>query len=106
MTPRWRRSATAVCATAPNLLGYGGDKVTLWISPSEPVPPDPNSGLHFCFIARTETPCRRFTPRVSAGGRDNGGARDPARIQPRLLRRFRDRSRRLPHRSLLPFRRR
>ena len=37
---------------SPSLLGYGGDEVALWISPTEsPVPADPNSGLHFCFLA-------------------------------------------------------
>jgi catechol 2,3-dioxygenase-like lactoylglutathione lyase family enzyme len=33
-------------------LGYGKDAVALWISPAErPVAHDPQSGLHFCFVA-------------------------------------------------------
>jgi catechol 2,3-dioxygenase-like lactoylglutathione lyase family enzyme len=52
------------CLTeSPGLLGYGGDGVVFWISPTEtPVPADPQSGLHFCFNRRTRPPCRRFTP--------------------------------------------
>src|SRR5262249_22304071 len=33
-------------------LGYGKDCVAFWVSAStSPVPPDPHSGLHFCFTA-------------------------------------------------------
>src|SRR5438067_13879556 len=46
---------------SPTLLGYGGDSVALWISPSEsPVPPDPQSGLHFCFDAPDEAAVQAF----------------------------------------------
>jgi catechol 2,3-dioxygenase-like lactoylglutathione lyase family enzyme len=59
----------------PSLLGYGGDEVALWISPTEsPVPTDPNSGLHFCFLAPDETAVQAFhAAALHAGGRDNGG---------------------------------
>ena len=57
------------------LLGYGGDSVALWISPTaSPVPADPNSGLHFCFAAPDEAAVQAFhAAALDAGGRDNGG---------------------------------
>ena len=60
---------------SPTLLGYGGDSVALWISPSEsPVPADPESGLHFCFNAPDEAAVQAFhAAALRAGGRDNGG---------------------------------
>src|SRR5437868_8806379 len=60
---------------SPTLLGYGGDEVDLWISPTEsPVPADPNSGLHFCFLAPHETAVQAFhAAALHAGGEDNGG---------------------------------
>ena len=59
---------------SPTLLGYGADSVALWISPTEsPVPPDPNSGLHFCFLAPDEAAVQAFhAAALQAGGRDNG----------------------------------
>ena len=57
-----------------SLLGYGAGAVALWISPTEsPVPADPNSGLHFCFLAPDETAVQAFhAAALHAGGRDNG----------------------------------
>ena len=59
---------------SPTLLGYGGDSVALWISPTEtPVPADPQSGLHFCFNAPDEAAVQAFhTAAMRAGGSDNG----------------------------------
>jgi catechol 2,3-dioxygenase-like lactoylglutathione lyase family enzyme len=58
----------------PDLLGYGGDSVQLWISPSpSPVVPDMQSGLHFCFAAPTRASVDAFHAKaLAAGGRDNG----------------------------------
>jgi catechol 2,3-dioxygenase-like lactoylglutathione lyase family enzyme len=58
---------------SPTSLGYGAGEVALWISPTEsPVPPDPNSGLHFCFLAPNE-PEAFHAAALRAGGQDNGG---------------------------------
>jgi catechol 2,3-dioxygenase-like lactoylglutathione lyase family enzyme len=59
---------------SPGLLGYGGDSVALWISPSAaPVPADPESGLHFCFNAPDEGAVQAFhAAAMRAGGSDNG----------------------------------
>jgi catechol 2,3-dioxygenase-like lactoylglutathione lyase family enzyme len=55
-------------------LGYGKEHVAFWISTSEsPVPPHPNSGLHFCFTAPTQKSVDAFhQAAVRHGGRDNG----------------------------------
>ena len=55
-------------------LGYGKDAVTLWISSTDrPVPADPKSGLHFCFVAPTPRSIEAFhAAALSNGGRDNG----------------------------------
>jgi catechol 2,3-dioxygenase-like lactoylglutathione lyase family enzyme len=84
-------------------LGYGGDAVALWIGAAErPVPADEKSGLHFCFTAPTRKAVNAFhAAALKSGGRDNRQARAPRRLRPRLLRRLRDRSRRLPHRGPL-----
>jgi catechol 2,3-dioxygenase-like lactoylglutathione lyase family enzyme len=38
-----------------------------------PVPADPKSGLHFCFIAPTRESVEQFhAAALSSGGRDNG----------------------------------
>jgi catechol 2,3-dioxygenase-like lactoylglutathione lyase family enzyme len=55
-------------------LGYGGETAVFWVvaSPS-PVPPDPESGLHFCFTAPTRTSVDAFhKAAMEDGGRDNG----------------------------------
>jgi catechol 2,3-dioxygenase-like lactoylglutathione lyase family enzyme len=59
---------------SPGLLGYGGDSVALWISPTEaPVPADPQSRLHFCFAAPDEAAVQAFhAAALRAGGSDNG----------------------------------
>jgi catechol 2,3-dioxygenase-like lactoylglutathione lyase family enzyme len=56
-------------------LGYGGDAVVLWISPTpRPVPADMQSGLHFCFDAPSRTSVDAFhAGALGAGGKDNGG---------------------------------
>jgi catechol 2,3-dioxygenase-like lactoylglutathione lyase family enzyme len=55
-------------------LGYGKDKVVLWISATyKPVPPDTASGLHFCFDAPNRKSVAAFhAAAVGAGGKDNG----------------------------------
>ena len=55
-------------------LGYGRDSVELWIEVAErPVPPDPHSGLHFCFAAPTRKSVDAFhAAALSGGGQDNG----------------------------------
>jgi catechol 2,3-dioxygenase-like lactoylglutathione lyase family enzyme len=60
---------------SPTLLGYGGDSVALWVSPTAtPVPADPSSGLHFCFAAPDEAAVHAFRAAALDGsGRDNGG---------------------------------
>lgn len=55
-------------------LGYGRDAIGLWIGAAErPVPPDPQSGLHFCFTAPTRASVDAFhAAALKAGGTDNG----------------------------------
>jgi catechol 2,3-dioxygenase-like lactoylglutathione lyase family enzyme len=55
-------------------LGYGRERAALWINTSaSPVPPDPGSGLHFCFAASTRAGVDAFHhAALSHGGRDNG----------------------------------
>ena len=55
-------------------LGYGADKVQLWISASEhPVPADTRSGLHFCFGAPGRKSIDTFhAEALKSGGSDNG----------------------------------
>jgi catechol 2,3-dioxygenase-like lactoylglutathione lyase family enzyme len=57
-------------------LGYGRDKVALWIGKTmRPVEPDPDSNLHFCFAAPTRAAVDDFhSAALSAGGTDNGSA--------------------------------
>ena len=58
----------------PDSLGYGRDKVELWILAADhPVPADTKSGLHFCFTAPTHASVDAFhEAALAAGGRDNG----------------------------------
>ncbi|HEY2528795.1 MAG TPA: VOC family protein [Xanthobacteraceae bacterium] len=55
-------------------LGYGHEAVAFWISAVEhPVPPDMDSGLHFCFTGPTRDSVDEFhRAALIAGGRDNG----------------------------------
>jgi catechol 2,3-dioxygenase-like lactoylglutathione lyase family enzyme len=57
-------------------LGYGRDAVVFWISVTErPVPPDEESGLHFCLTAPTRKSVDAFhAAALAAGGHDNGKA--------------------------------
>jgi catechol 2,3-dioxygenase-like lactoylglutathione lyase family enzyme len=56
-------------------LGYGDKAVSFWIGPSlQPVAPDLQSGLHFCFAAPTRKAVDAFhVAALGAGGKDNGG---------------------------------
>jgi catechol 2,3-dioxygenase-like lactoylglutathione lyase family enzyme len=55
-------------------LGYGAKTAGFWVSAVEsPVPPDPKSGLHFCFTAPSRDSVGAFhAAALKAGGRDNG----------------------------------
>lgn len=55
-------------------LGYGADAAIFWLAVTErPVPPDPDSGLHFCFSAPTRESVDAFhAAALGAGGHDNG----------------------------------
>jgi catechol 2,3-dioxygenase-like lactoylglutathione lyase family enzyme len=55
-------------------LGYGKEAAGLWIYAAErPVPDDPKSGLHFCFVAPSRASVAAFhTAALANGGRDNG----------------------------------
>jgi catechol 2,3-dioxygenase-like lactoylglutathione lyase family enzyme len=55
-------------------LGYGKEEVVFWINLADsPVPDDPKSGLHFCFVAPDRDSVARFhAAALAAGGRDNG----------------------------------
>jgi catechol 2,3-dioxygenase-like lactoylglutathione lyase family enzyme len=55
-------------------LGYGRENAGFWLSTSaSPVPPDMNSGLHFCFTAPTRESVDAFyRAALGHGGRDNG----------------------------------
>ena len=58
-----------------DFLGYGRDRVGLWVAPSQhPVPEDDRSGLHICFQAPSRAAVDAFhAAGLEAGGRDNGG---------------------------------
>jgi catechol 2,3-dioxygenase-like lactoylglutathione lyase family enzyme len=64
----------AALSDSETSLGYGRDAVALWISKTDsPVPPDANSGLHFCFDAPTRDGVASFhKAALGAGGKDNG----------------------------------
>jgi catechol 2,3-dioxygenase-like lactoylglutathione lyase family enzyme len=55
-------------------LGYGPAAAGFWVSAvAHPVPPDADSGLHFCFLAPTRQSVDAFYAAALAnGGRDNG----------------------------------
>jgi len=64
---------TCLSASATS-LGYGKAAAALWVVEStSPVPPDPQSGLHFCFAAPSRGGIDAFHKAALAhGGRDNG----------------------------------
>jgi catechol 2,3-dioxygenase-like lactoylglutathione lyase family enzyme len=64
----------ACLSSSETSLGYGKDAAALWVVAStSPVPPDPNSGLHFCFAAPAPTGVDAFhSAALRHGGRDNG----------------------------------
>ena len=55
-------------------LGYGENSAGLWILPvNSPVTPDTESGLHFCFQAKSRAAVDAFhAAALKAGGQDNG----------------------------------
>jgi catechol 2,3-dioxygenase-like lactoylglutathione lyase family enzyme len=57
-----------------NALGYGRDKIGLWIGEAaRPVPSNTESNLHFCFAAPTREAVDAFhVAALSTGGADNG----------------------------------
>jgi catechol 2,3-dioxygenase-like lactoylglutathione lyase family enzyme len=55
-------------------LGYGDANAQFWTYAAErPVPPDPKSGLHVCFVAPTRAAVDAFhQAALATGGKDNG----------------------------------
>ena len=55
-------------------LGYGDKEVQLWLGAAKkPVKPDPDSNLHFCFVAKDRAAVDAFhAGALKAGGQDNG----------------------------------
>ena len=61
-------------STGDDSLGYGDGAIRLWVNLADaPVPADPKSGLHFCFVAPDRGSVAEFhAAALAAGGRDNG----------------------------------
>ncbi len=55
-------------------LGYGDKAVALWLGATKnPVKPDMESGLHFCFVAPNRKAVDAFyAAALKSGGKDNG----------------------------------
>jgi catechol 2,3-dioxygenase-like lactoylglutathione lyase family enzyme len=55
-------------------LGYGEKSAGLWLLPvKSPVKPDMESGLHFCFQAKSRAAVDAFhAAALKSGGKDNG----------------------------------
>lgn len=55
-------------------LGYGKEAVAFWLGTvAKPVPPDPGSNLHFCFVAPSRQSVDGFhAAALREGGTDNG----------------------------------
>jgi catechol 2,3-dioxygenase-like lactoylglutathione lyase family enzyme len=55
-------------------LGYGRDEAALWLNvTARPVPADPDSWLHICFVAPTPASIDAFhAAALKEGGQDNG----------------------------------
>jgi catechol 2,3-dioxygenase-like lactoylglutathione lyase family enzyme len=64
----------ACLSEGADALGYGRDKIALWIGKAaRPVPPEPGSNLHFCFAALTREAVDAFhAAALGTGGTDNG----------------------------------
>ena len=64
----------AALSEGPDQLGYGREDAAFWLAVAErPVPPDPASGLHFCFAAPSRASVDAFhAAATAAGGTDNG----------------------------------
>lgn len=64
----------------PGALGYGQADIDFWVlASSDPVPPNPGSGLHVCFVAPDRSSVQQFhEAALRHGGTDNGspGTRD------------------------------
>src|SRR5579859_6740494 len=61
-------------SSSADSLGYGGEAAAWWVvACPTPVPPDPESGLHFCFAAPSRASVDAFhAAALKQGGRDNG----------------------------------
>ncbi|PZM09192.1 VOC family protein [Rhizobium tubonense] len=57
-----------------NMMGYGSERARFWVGEVEkPVPPDRQSGLHFCFVAPNQASVDAFyAAGLANGGEDNG----------------------------------
>ena len=64
----------SVLSESPDQLGYGREQAVFWVGGAErPVPPDLESGLHFCFEAPSRAGVDAFhAAALGAGGTDNG----------------------------------
>lgn len=65
----------ACLSAGEDSLGYGqGEAVAWWVTrAARPVPADPESGLHICFIAPSRRSVDAFhEAAIAAGGSDNG----------------------------------
>jgi catechol 2,3-dioxygenase-like lactoylglutathione lyase family enzyme len=64
----------ACLSVSEGSLGYGKGRAAFWISTSaSPVPADPHSGLHVCFVAPTRAGVDAFHRAALAhDGHDNG----------------------------------
>lgn len=61
--------------TSDGMCGYGDERRTaFWLNLAKrPVPPDPDSGLHICFLAPDRASVDAFHAAALAnGGKDNG----------------------------------
>jgi catechol 2,3-dioxygenase-like lactoylglutathione lyase family enzyme len=64
----------AVTGRGDDWVGYGAEKTAFCVAAAaRPVPPEMESGLHFCFDAPTQKSVDAFhAGALAAGGRDNG----------------------------------
>ena len=54
--------------------GYGADDAAFWLlQTTQPVPANPKSGLHICFVAPSRAAVDAFhAAALAGGGKDNG----------------------------------